>query len=327
MEQWCNSESWLLGSLCIFIPSLPHSSFPILQPQITVNGLKTTPGKCGFCKNEESFQLLWMNKKSAFPREYCESTLPYFSIYGVNITQNKTNQNNPKTSYLWIAGKYCHFTVTITCTDPIHGNTDPISRCFLYFTCLSGTWKSHGLSFHLSWINDLFSWGHLEREKRIHLLGMQGVSKGFDLLHGTNGKFSFGHSHYMIRQWHRLLPGIYFAMEDAICVNILLQCSILPAFFPQWESPGMRHTNSTGKVLWLCFTGCAQARREAEHEQDMGGTNFCWPESLWVGWMWLPTIQFCCWCCSRPGALQAVSVACGRVERWVSTAEMGSRAC
>lgn len=198
MEQWCNSESWLLGSLCIFIPSLPCSSFLRLQPQITVNGLKTTLGECGFCKNEDSFQILWMNKKSAFPSKYCELIVPYFLTYVENITQNKTKTKKPqstKISYLWVAGKYCHFTMTIMCTDPIHSNIDPISRCFQYFRCLSSTWKSHGLSLCFTSVNDFFSWGHLK--KLLHLLGMQGVSKGCDLLHGT-GKFSSRHCHYMI---------------------------------------------------------------------------------------------------------------------------------
>lgn len=132
MEHWCNSESWLLRSLCIFIPSLPCSNFPGLQPRVTVNGLKTALGECGFYKNEEPFQILWMNKKFAFPSKYYELTVLIFSTYRVNISL--------KISYLWFAGKYCHFTVAVMCAVPIHSSMDPISRHRQF--CTSCAWTA-----------------------------------------------------------------------------------------------------------------------------------------------------------------------------------------
>lgn len=56
---------------------------------------------------------------------------------------------------------------------PIHSNTDPISRQGYFST--SCAWAAFenpmAKSSHLSWINDLFSRGHCQKEMLIHLLG------------------------------------------------------------------------------------------------------------------------------------------------------------
>lgn len=166
------------------------------------------------------------------------------------------------------------------CTDPIRSNADPISRCFLYFGCLSSPWKSHALSLCLSWINDFFSWGHLEREKLFRLLGMQGVSKGCDLLHRTTGKFSSGHCHYMIHWQHWLLPGIYFATEDdshwCICISGVSNpaCFFSPVRVCSPETH-LERCRGCASLAGL-RPGGNQSSGRAQGEQTGAGQRACW---------------------------------------------------